>query len=193
MAENLFLELVPDPTDDEPEACRILVTDLHNLATPLIRYDIADRVVPAPPCVCGRGLPGFRRVFGRAYDFVETPDGTRYHGEFFMYMLEEARDAGAPIWQAQFVQEKPAELVVRIVAGPGYQAAHGAALARRIAEKTEGRLSASIEPVDALVRERSGKLRLIKALEAGGGHDGSPSSRVGLSSEASGGTRTDTP
>lgn len=166
MAENLHLELVPDPTDEEPEAHRILVTDLHNLATPLIRYDIADRVVPAGHCACGRGLPAFSRVFGRAYDFVETADGTRYHGEFFMYMLEEARDAGAPILQAQFVQETADRMRIRVVGGDGYTEAHGALISARLASKSEGRITAEIERVDGLERERSGKIRLIRALES---------------------------
>jgi len=164
MAENVFLELVPDPTEEEPEAHRILATDLHNLATPLIRYDVGDRVVPAPPCACGRGLPAFQRVFGRAYDFVETEDGTRYHGEFFMYMLEEAREAGAPIVQAQFVQEAADRILVRVVGGDGYTPAHAARLCDRIASQSEGRLHAEAERVDGLERERSGKLRLIRAL-----------------------------
>ena len=163
MAENLFLELVPEPTPGAPEACRILVTDLHNRATPLVRYDIADRVVPAPECACGRGLPAFREIFGRAYDFIVTADGTRYHGEFFLYMVEEARDAGAPILQAQFVQEAPDRLLIRIVGGDGYAPAHGEALAARVAEKSAGRLAARVERVEALVREKSGKLRLICA------------------------------
>jgi len=165
MAENLHLELVADPTDGEPDAHRILVTDLHNRATPLIRYDVADRVVPAGACACGRGLPAFRKVFGRAYDFVETSDGTRYHGEFFMYMLEEAREAGAPILQAQFVQQSRDHIHINIVGSAGYMPTHGVLLTDRIAEMSEGRLSADVERVDALLRERSGKIRLIRAMD----------------------------
>jgi phenylacetate-CoA ligase len=167
MAENLFLELLPDPTPDRPEACRVVVTDLHNRATPLVRYDLGDRVVPAPPCACGRGLPAFAEVFGRAYDFVEAADGTRFHGEFFLYHLEAARDAGVPIRQMQFVQQAPDRLLLRIVPGPGYADADGARLAERLAEHSGGRFSSRVERVDALAREGSGKIRLIRALPGG--------------------------
>jgi len=166
MAENLFLELVPAPTEDEPDAHRILVTDLHNRATPLVRYDIADRVIPAPPCLCGRGLPAFRDIFGRAYDFVQCGDGTRYHGEFFLYHLEKARDAGAPILQAQFLQEPGDHIRIRIVPGVGYEDGHGRTLAEDLARGSGDRFEVEVERVEARQRERSGKIRLIKALPA---------------------------
>jgi len=164
MAENLFLELIPDPTDDEPDACRIVVTDLHNLATPLLRYDLADRAVPAGDCECGRGLPAFRRVFGRAYDFITTSDGTRYHGEFFLYGVEEARDAGLPIRQVQFVQVKPDTVLVNVVGSPGYRPEHGLRIADGLAAASGGRLRFEVTEVTEIARERSGKIRLIKSL-----------------------------
>lgn len=164
MAENLLAELDPDPTPDAPDAHRLILTDLHNRATPLIRYDVGDRVVPAPPCACGRGLPAFREVFGRAYDFVTAGDGTQYHGEFFLYHLEQARDIGAPIRQAQFVQQSADRLLLRIVGGPGYRDETGRELARRIETSSQGRFRIEATAVGEIERERSGKIRLIKAL-----------------------------
>lgn len=162
MAENLVVELVDDPTADEPEAKRLVVTDLHNRATPLLRYDLGDRVVPAASCPCGRGLPAFERVFGRAYDFVEAPDGARFHGEFFLYSLEAARERGLAIRQAQFVQTAPGEIEVRLVPGAGYDGAHARWLAERVAAKSEGRFSVHATEVAEIPREASGKIRLIR-------------------------------
>lgn len=164
MAENLFVEPIPDPTDDEPDACRLVVTDLHNLATPLLRYDLGDRAVPAGPCACGRGLPGFTRVFGRAYDFVSTSDGKRYHGEFFLYAVEAARDAGLPINQVQFVQVTPEEIEMRVVGGAGYRPEHGRTVADQLAAASGEQLDFTVVSVDRIERERSGKIRLIKTL-----------------------------
>ena len=165
MAENLYLELKPDPTEQEPDAQALIVTDLRNLATPLIRYEIGDRVVPHPSdCACGRGLPGFRKVFGRAYDFVQTADGIRYHGEFFLYMIEEARESGVPVLQAQFCQKSPDTIEIRIVTRPGYQTRHGEALAKRVEKMSGQRLRCQVTVVPQLDRERSGKLRLIRGL-----------------------------
>ncbi|MBK7947572.1 MAG: hypothetical protein IPK00_02240 [Deltaproteobacteria bacterium] len=140
-----------------------MITDLHNRATPLLRYDISDRVVPSPPCECGRGLPAFRSVFGRAYDFIVCSDGTRYHGEFFLYHIEEARDRGVPILQAQFIQTERDEISIRVVAADGYNDHHGRELASKIRRASGERLDVTVEVVAALSRERSGKIRLIVA------------------------------
>jgi phenylacetate-CoA ligase len=168
ISENLFAELIPAPIPGCDEACRLIVTDLHNHAMPLVRYDIGDYVVPAGPCDCGRGLPAFSDVLGRAYEFVESSDGTRFHGEFFMYHLEAARDAGMPIRQAQFVQDEPNHLLIRIVPARGYEAAHGQALAAALATKSGRRFRVDTITVDEIPRERSGKLRLIRTSLASG-------------------------
>lgn len=165
MAENLVLELLPDPTPDEPAACRLIVTDLHNRATPLLRYDLGDRVVAAEGrCPCGRALPTFERVFGRAYDFLEAQDGTRFHGEFFLYSLEAARDRGLAVRQAQFVEIAPGEMEIRLVPGTG--AARDAAdwLATEVAARSAGRFLVRSVLVDEIPREASGKIRLIRRL-----------------------------
>jgi phenylacetate-coenzyme A ligase PaaK-like adenylate-forming protein len=164
MAENLFVELLPAPTASCPAACRLIVTDLHNRATPLVRYDIGDRVVPASPCDCGRALPAFSEVFGRAYDFIEAQDGTRFHGEFFMYHLEAARGTGVPIRQAQFVQDELDHIMIRIVPAQDYEANHGRALARSLADKSGGRFRVDAVTTAEIPREGSGKLRVIQSL-----------------------------
>jgi phenylacetate-CoA ligase len=67
-SENLLLEVVGN--DGRPcvpgEAGRVLVTSLHNFATPLIRYELGDLAEVGAPCACGRGLPVIARVLGRA-------------------------------------------------------------------------------------------------------------------------------
>jgi phenylacetate-CoA ligase len=167
MMENLLLELEPDPTPDEPRAHRVLVTDLHNLAFPLVRYDVGDRVVPAPGCECGRGLEAFERVFGRAYDMIESPEGRRFHGEFFLYILEAARDRSLPVRQAQFVQTAPDRVEVRIVPLGTYRDDVGSFFCEEIERRTDGALRASAVGVEEIAREPSGKIRLVKALSGG--------------------------
>jgi phenylacetate-CoA ligase len=167
MMENLLLELQSDPTPDEPEAHRLVITDLHNLATPLIRYDVGDRVVPADGCDCGRGLTAFRRVFGRAYDMIEAPDGRRFHGEFFLYMIEAARDRGLPVGQVQFVQTAPDRIEIRVVPLDGFDSDAANFLSNEIKMVTNGHLKASVVKVTEIQREPSGKIRLIKALDVG--------------------------
>ncbi len=76
-SENLLVEVV----DDAGEPCRagqvgrVLVTTLHNFATPLLRYEVGDYAEVGPPCPCGRGLPVLTRVLGRQRNMLTLPDG----------------------------------------------------------------------------------------------------------------------
>jgi len=67
-SESVLLEIV----DEAGRACapgkagRVVVTSLHNFATPLIRYELGDLAEFGAPCTCGRGLPVISRVLGRS-------------------------------------------------------------------------------------------------------------------------------
>lgn len=81
---------------------RVVVTPLHNFATPLIRYAIGDHAEVGPPCACGRGLPVLRRILGRTRNMVRLPNG-----ESHWAALESQRFAEiAPIVQYQLIQTR---------------------------------------------------------------------------------------
>ena len=82
------------------EAGRILITDLANYVTPLIRYEIGDYAEIGAPCACGRGLPAIRRVLGRERNLVLLPDGTRHWPLVGFHRWGDAY----PVRQFQFVQ-----------------------------------------------------------------------------------------
>lgn len=113
MSEGLVLELLRD--DDQPcvagEMGRIVITDLHNFATPLIRYDLGDLADADGPCACGRGLPKIRRILGRQRNLLRLPDGRR------QYPLVGAlayRDI-APVRQYQLIQRSLERVTLRLV------------------------------------------------------------------------------
>ncbi len=94
------------------EIGRVIVTPLHNLAMPLLRYDIGDHAEVAAPCPCGRGLPTIRRILGRRQNMLRTAEGERWP-------LLSSDDIGrllavAPIRQYQFVQTRLDRLEVRL-------------------------------------------------------------------------------
>ena len=76
-SENLLVEIVDD--DGEPcrpgEVGRVVVTTLHNFATPLLRYELGDFAEVGEACPCGRGLPVLTRVLGRQRNMLTLPDG----------------------------------------------------------------------------------------------------------------------
>lgn len=70
---------------------RVVITDLFNRATPIIRYsglgDYACRAVE--PCRCGRTLPLLARIEGRSVDSIVRPDGQLVHPYHLTLALED--------------------------------------------------------------------------------------------------------
>lgn len=112
-SETLLVELVDDAGQPvaEGETGRVLLTDLHNLASPMIRYAIGDHAVAGGPCPCGRGLPTLTRILGRTRNMIVKPDGSR-HWPLTGY--KQMRDI-APIIQYQFRQHEVDRIEVRLV------------------------------------------------------------------------------
>ncbi len=114
MSESLIVEILN--SSDEPcapgEIGRIVITDLHNLASPIIRYDIGDYAQVAERCSCGRGLQKLDRILGRRRNLIVKPNGDR-HWPTLIEFHEFA--ATAHIRQYQMVQETLQRITVRIV------------------------------------------------------------------------------
>jgi len=90
---------------------RVIVTPLHNFATPLIRYAVGDYVELGPPCACGRGLPVIKRIMGRVRNMLTRPDGSRHWPSF----PAELWTAIAPVRQFQLIQHELDKIEVRLV------------------------------------------------------------------------------
>lgn len=78
-SESVLVEVLNDNGTATPPGSvgRVVVTSLHNFATPLIRYEIGDYAEVGTPCECGRGLPVLSRILGRSRNMAVAPDGTR--------------------------------------------------------------------------------------------------------------------
>lgn len=109
---NNVVEVVPDPTGsgnatptqvssdpapptmhqdgEPPPEGRILVTNLHNRAFPLIRFEIGDTgAMDADPatCPCGSRLPILDKLTGRVSDHFVRRNGALVHGEYFTHLF----------------------------------------------------------------------------------------------------------
>lgn len=113
MAETLIVEILD--ADDAPcregQVGRVVVSDLHNFATPLIRYDIGDFAAPGPICSCGRGLPTLKRIYGRERNLILMPDGTRH---WPLVGFDRFREI-APVIQYQLIQDGREAIELRLV------------------------------------------------------------------------------
>ena len=112
-SENVLLEVLDD--DGAPvqpgQIGRVVVTDLHNFAMPLLRYEIGDYAEVGEPCPCGRGLPVLRRIVGRTRNMLVTADGGRFWPMFGMRIATDF----APVIQHQFVQKTYDLIEARLV------------------------------------------------------------------------------
>jgi len=113
MSETLIVEVVDDAGRPctEGEIGRVIVTDLHNFATPIIRYDIGDYAEVSAPCPCGRGLPTLKRILGRERNLIVMPDGTRHWPKVGRSRFRDI----APVIQYQLIQNGREDIEVRFV------------------------------------------------------------------------------
>lgn len=111
MSEGFVVELLRDDGLPcvEGESGRVVVTDLHNFATPLIRYDLGDLAEADGPCSCGRGLPKIRRILGRERNQLRLPDGRRVWPASGLRRFSEV-----PVRQYQLIQLTLEKLEVRL-------------------------------------------------------------------------------
>jgi len=163
MAENVIIE-VDKKNSPDGESGELIVTDLHNYAMPLIRYRIGDyATLSEGRCECGRGLPIIRQVHGRAYDMICDPDGNRYHPEIFMYIFEGLKRRNSGIRQFQVVQKSAENLVINIVPEEYYNSSVEGDITQSIRKKVHAGFKIDFKYMDDIVREASGKMRVIKS------------------------------
>lgn len=149
-SESVLVEILRD--DGTPcsagETGRVIVTDLHNFATPLIRYELGD-YAEVGSCTCGRGLPVLNRIVGRRRGMLRYADGRTTWPVFTVACREAARYR-----ECQLVQDSVTSLRLRVVPdGPLDEAALIAALQRVL-----GPFDIAIEIVAELARSPAGKL-----------------------------------
>jgi phenylacetate-CoA ligase len=115
MAENYIVEIL----DEKGEPCaqgetgRVIVTDLHNYAMPLVRYETGDYAEPGPEGRGSRGLPTLRRIMGRKRNMIVI-DGQRRWPSLNAHRYREV----APVEQYQIVQTSAEHIEIRLVCAP---------------------------------------------------------------------------
>ena len=70
------LKMDEDVPADYGEVGRIVLTDFHNYAFPVIRYDTGDTCILLPPDEKSNGYPVMGKLYGRRFDLTYATDGT---------------------------------------------------------------------------------------------------------------------
>lgn len=160
MDQNLILEIDSDSGPGE-----IVVTDLFNTLTPLIRYRLSDySEVKSEACKCGRSWSQIKGVYGRAYDLIRHGNGTKVHPEYFMYVFEKIKDELDAINSFQVEQVAIKSFVVRLILGNESLLEDCKLIIERLfKEKLGDDIVIEYEFPEFIPREKSGKLRIIKS------------------------------
>ncbi len=160
--ENAVLEILGD---DGPAATgragRIVLTQLHNDAMPLVRYDLGDLAVPAPAdaaCACGRTLPMLERLEGRVPDLITVPGGGFLVPHFFVVLFKGLQS----VYRYQIVQRRPGRMRVRLVAREGCRRTEVEDTVRReVAAATGERIAVDFDWLGDIPLSGAGKRRLV--------------------------------
>ncbi len=160
-SEIVYVEIL----DDEDRPCepgqtgRVVVTPLHNLVTPLIRYEVGDFAEVGPPCPCGRGLPVINQILGRVRNMLLYPDGKR----IWPILSSGAFAEIEVIEQHQVVQKTLEKLEIRLVARRSLTTEESDALRNTICNKLGYPFDIAFSYHDKIERSKGGKFEDFKS------------------------------
>ncbi|MCX7590748.1 MAG: hypothetical protein N2255_03885 [Kiritimatiellae bacterium] len=161
-SDVLSVEVVDEKNRRLPhgEVGRLLVTDLRNLATPFIRYEIGDFGALAPPdepCPCGLPFPRLLSVDGRIQEFITLPNGQRLTTLFIPHLMKEFEW----IEGYQIAQVGRLELEVRLVTTREIPSGWLEPLRTVLQDKVGPEMVIRFKPVESLERNPSGKIPIV--------------------------------
>jgi phenylacetate-CoA ligase len=151
--------------DDDGRTCgpgeigRVVVTPLHNFATPLLRYAVGDYAEVGEACRCGRGLPVITRILGRSRNMMTLPSGER----IWPLMGIEELAALAPIRQLQLVQRSLRALELRLVPERPLTATEEDGLLKALQRRWGGAFEIALTCCQSIARDPSGKFEDFKS------------------------------
>ncbi|MCG8462410.1 MAG: hypothetical protein MI919_39505, partial [Holophagales bacterium] len=160
--ENALVEFLgPEGPVAPGELGRIVVTQFHNEAMPLVRYELGDLAVPAPEearCPSGRTLPLMERLEGRVPDLIVVPDGSFLVPHFFVVLMKNLQS----VHRYQVVQRREGRMTLKLVPHEGCSKPEVEdAIRRQVDDATRGQIEVDFEWVGEIPLTGAGKRRLV--------------------------------
>jgi phenylacetate-CoA ligase len=165
--ENMIVELIvrePDGTIRQArpgETGEVVVTDLHNLACPMIRYVNGDLAVARgdAPCACGRGLVRIGPIEGRVTETLIDGAGRAVGGLVFNILFA---SIGHVAHSFQVVQRLDRSIVFKVVPMSGDRLPdHETKILHGHAQRYLPGVPLTIEVVDEIPLTAAGKRRVV--------------------------------
>jgi phenylacetate-CoA ligase len=141
------------------ERGRVIITNLHSFAMPIVRYNLGDFAIPTyEECRCGRGGYLVKAVEGRCDDFIKLSDNRLVAPPVIWSTMKSVPG----ISEFQVVQEKEDEIVVYIVKLDEFRDVRVfEEVERKFKEILGNSISVKTKIVEKIQREKSGKLRSV--------------------------------
>ncbi len=158
-AETVLLEVLDADGAPVPPggSGRIVVSQLHNFAMPMVRYELGDYAEVGEGCPCGRTLPVLRRILGRQRHRVRHPGGRVAWPLFGSTPFLDI----APIVQFQIVQHALDDVEMRAVVRAPPTSEQEARLRQAVQQALDGPLPVRFTWVDEIPRSASGKYEVF--------------------------------
>lgn len=158
-SEHLFVEILDDDGTPTPRGLEgnVVVTDLHNLGMPFVRYLTGDRAMAGfDRCACGRGLPLLSCVTGRRLDMLVASDGRVIPGEYFPHLVKDF----PAVRRFQVIQES-ADLVRFRLAAERMDSGDRERLERLVRDALGAAMRIEFEEVESIELTAAGKLQVV--------------------------------
>ena len=176
--ECYIVELLVDGRPAKPgEVGEIVITDLHNLATPMIRYRIGDLAVAfddATPCSCGLAHSRIGDIEGRTQAIVHCADGTWLPGTFFAHFFKDYENL---IRFFQIEQSEKGVFTLKVVKNDGHSDEEMAKVLSHL-DNYVGGTKVIVEYVDEIPLVRTGKRSPVVSTVAEDFQDLNPSGQI---------------
>jgi phenylacetate-CoA ligase len=163
--ENILVEILVIGVDGSQrpanpgEVGNVVITDLHNLGQPLVRYVNGDLAVAGDNslCGCGRSIPRIKSVDGRVTEALTDGRGGRVQGMYFCTIMVPLAHA---VRRYKATQHKDRAITLQIVPTEEFGDDTARILRDNISRAIPG-VPLKIELVDSIPSAASGKARSV--------------------------------
>lgn len=164
---NLHLELqsgvfeVLDDNDLPVNSGRLIVTSFTTRGTPLVRYDIGDRITledEIKVCSCGNNNPMVKEILGRIDDFIYSPE----NGKINLGNISNTLKGTVGIKKFQVIQNSLEKIQILIEVDANFTEKSEHTFIRNWIDRVGNKMVIEVSSVEKIKVENSGKFRVVK-------------------------------
>ena len=151
---------VLDNADTPCNNGRLICTPFNTYGTPLLRYDIGDNVeLTNQTCDCGNNNPLVKKIHGRISDYIFSPET----GQINLGNVSNCLKGVKGVIRFQMIQNELNHLTVLIERDETlFKDSYKTIFINNVRDRVGDKMTLTIDYVDTIPAEKSGKFRLIK-------------------------------